>query len=275
VWLAARFVAPWLDVRRRARLSRWLSMRALAMIGVRLETCGDTTGDGAALLVANHVSWLDVQVLNALRPARFVAKAETRTWPICGGIAAGFDTMFLERGSLRDAARVKARIAEALAAGHSVAVFPEGSTTDGRTLGRFYAALFEAAIEAGVPVRPVAIRYPRADGRANLAPAFVDDMTFLESLVQVAREPDLRARVTMASPLATAGASRRELAARSRRFIAESLGLSAWGGPSEHVARLPPPGWRSDGRRARPLPRINWPQSGRRPPRPLVPPAVA
>jgi 1-acyl-sn-glycerol-3-phosphate acyltransferase len=276
VWLAARLVAPWLDASRRQRLAGWLSERLLTTIGVRLELQGEAPEDGPVLLVANHVSWIDVEVLNAARPARFVAKSETRRWPVCGGIAAGFDTFFLERGSLRDAARVKAHVAAALAAGQSVAVFPEGTTTDGRTVGRFYAALFEAAIEAGVPVQPVAIRYPRADDSANPAAAFVDDMSFVESLVRVAREPALTARLTFAPPLATDGVSRRDLAAQARRLIAEALGMSAPAAASEHVARLPPPAWRTTGRPNRPTRPISWPAVRRRPPRrPLAPPAAA
>ena len=186
VWIVARLVAPWIGQARRRRLVGRLSAHVLAVIGIRLEIHGAVPANGPVLVVANHVSWLDVQVLNAVRALRFVAKSETRGWPICGGIAAGFDTFFLERGNVRDAARVKARVASALRAGQSVAVFPEGTTTDGRSLGRFYAALFEAAIEAGVPVQPAALRYPRADGAANPAAAFIDDMTFLESLMNAA-----------------------------------------------------------------------------------------
>ena len=274
-WLAARLVAPWLDPIRRQQLAWWMSIRLLKMIGVRLELQGGTPAEGPALIVANHVSWIDVQVLNATRPARFVAKAETRRWPVCGGIARGFDTIFLERGNIRDAARVKARVARALAAGQTVAVFPEGTTTDGRTLGRFYAALFEAAIEAGVPVQPVAIRYPRGDGGANPAAAFVDDMTFLDSLLRVAREPALTARLTFAPPIVTRGTTRRDLAARARRLIADALGMPVLAAASEHVARLPPPAWRTPARPAEPTLPVGWPVTPRRPPRPIVPPAAA
>ena len=275
VWLAARLVAPWLGARRRQRLARRLSAWLLATIDVRLELRGEAPSSGPVLLVANHVSWIDVQLLNATCPARFVAKAETRRWPVCGGIAAGFDTFFLERGSLRDAARVKIRVARALAAGQSVAVFPEGTTTDGRTLGRFYAALFEAAIEAGVPVQPVAIRYPRTDGSANPAAAFVDEMTFVDSLLRVALEPTLAARLTFAPVIATAGASRRELAAHARRLIAGALGMPALAAASDHVARLPPAAWRRTPRRDRPARRPGWATRRRPPTMPVVPPAVA
>jgi len=276
VWLAARLIAPWLGASRRQRLAGWLSARLLATIDVRLALRGAPPSAGPTLLVANHVSWLDVQVLNAARPARFVAKSETRRWPVCGGIATGFGTFFLERGSPRDAARVKSEVARALAAGQSVAVFPEGTTTDGRTLGRFYAALFEAAIEARVPVQPVAIRYPRADGSPNPAAAFVDDMTFVDSLVQIAAEPAVAVELTLAPPIPTAGASRRVLAAAARRFIAEALGMPALAAASEHVARLPPVAWRRAARPDRSRRALSWSLRRPRPPRmPIVPPAAA
>jgi 1-acyl-sn-glycerol-3-phosphate acyltransferase len=267
VWIVARLIAPWLGAARRQRLVGRLSGGVLAVMGVRLETRG-AAATGPVLVVANHVSWLDVQVLNAVRSLRFVAKSETRRWPICGGIAAGFDTIFLERGNVRDAARVKARVASALAAGQSVAVFPEGTTTDGRSLGRFYAALFEAAIEAGVPVQPIALRYPRADGAANPAAAFVDDMTFLESLLLVAREPRLVARLTFAPAIDTSTRCRRRLAAQARRAIAEALDLPAVAAATEHVARFPPESWRTRPRRDRPAPPVSRPT---RPPRLPVP----
>ena len=268
VWIVARLIAPWIGAARRQRLVGRLSSGVLAVMGVRLETRGEAPATGPVLVVANHVSWLDVQVLNAVRSLRFVAKSETRRWPVCGGIAAGFDTIFLERGNVRDAARVKARVASALRAGQSVAVFPEGTTTDGRSLGRFYAALFEAAIEAGVPVQPIALRYPRADGAANPAAAFVDDMTFLESLLLVAREPRLVARVTFAPAIDTSARCRRRLAAEARRAIAEALDLPAVAAASEHVARFPPESWRTPSRRGRPTPPVSRPT---RPQPPRVP----
>lgn len=275
VWLVARLVAPCVGAERRRRLAMRMSGALLGTIGLRCDVRGEIPRR-PLLLVANHVSWLDVQLLNAIVPARFVAKAETRRWPVCGAIAAAFDTFFLERGSLRNTARVKARVASALAAGQSVAVFPEGTTTDGRSLARFYAALFQAAVDAGVPVQPVAIRYPRADDSANPAAAFVDDMSFVDSLMCIAREGALGARLTFAPPIASDGMSRRMLAATARRQIAEALGLPALAASAEHVVRLPPAAWRRPAAKTWRPGRISWPALRRRPPRmPLVPPAAA
>jgi 1-acyl-sn-glycerol-3-phosphate acyltransferase len=150
---------------------------------------------------------------------------ETRRWPIAGTVAAGFDAFFIVRGSPRDAARVKDRVAAALRAGERVAVFPEGTTSDGTRLRRFHAALFQAAVDACARVQPVAIRYPLPDGRPNPAAAFVDDMTFGVSVLRVARSRGLVAELTFGPPLPGRGTTRRELARRSRAFIAAVLGL--------------------------------------------------
>src|SRR5690349_11080739 len=122
LWTAARLVAPRLDDRDRLQLARRLARRTVATLGLDIAWGGVAVeATEPMLVVANHVSWLDVYVLNAVRPLRFVAKSETRTWPMIGTIAERFDSFFIVRGSYRDAARVKARVAEALRAGDSVA----------------------------------------------------------------------------------------------------------------------------------------------------------
>ncbi|HLK11426.1 MAG TPA: lysophospholipid acyltransferase family protein [Candidatus Binatia bacterium] len=233
VWLAAGLVAPRLSAAARRRLGRRLARRNLAALELRVRVRG-TPSPEPVLLVANHVSWLDVHALGAVVPARFVAKAETARWPIVGTIARRLDAFFIVRGSFRDAARVKARVAAALRAGERVAVFPEGTTTDGSRIGRFHGALLQAALDADVPVQPVAVRYRAADGTPGTAAAFVGDMTFAESLARVVRAPGLVAELWFGPPLAPAGCSRRELAAVARETIADVLGLPA-------AARAPQP----------------------------------
>jgi 1-acyl-sn-glycerol-3-phosphate acyltransferase len=239
VWFVARFVAPRLGPAARARVSRELSIRTLTRLGLAVHVRGARNVIRVpCLLVANHVSWLDVQVLNALVEARFVAKSETRRWPIVGGIARGFGTFFLCRASLRDAARAKDAVARALAGGETVAVFPEGTTTEGTSLRRFHPAFFQAAIDAGVGVQPIALRYRRPDGSTCREASFVGDMTFLESVSGVVREPALTVEVTVGGALAPHGRDRRELAAAAQRCIATALAL-----PPESVepSRAAPP----------------------------------
>ncbi len=179
----------------------------------------------AQLIVANHVSWLDMYALSAVAGARFVAKSEVRGWPFFGTIALRFDTLFIVRGSYRDAARMRTEVARALGEGARVVVFPEGTTTDGTTLGRFHPALFQSAIDARAPVQPVAIRYRDGRGDPSPAPVFVGDTTVLASVARVIREPALSVELTFGPALSPLGVTRKVLAERSRRWIGEQLGV--------------------------------------------------
>ncbi|MFC3348741.1 lysophospholipid acyltransferase family protein [Streptomyces echinoruber] len=164
---------------------RWC--RALVRaVGVRVRVSGAAASTGGLLLVANHISWLDVPLLAAVRPARMLAKSEIRDWPVAGRLAARAGTLFLHRDRLRTLPGTVARIADALRAGAAVAAFPEGSTWCGRAQGPFRRAVFQAALDAGAAVQPVRIRYRLADGTPATAPAFVGEDTFLASVWRVA-----------------------------------------------------------------------------------------
>jgi len=199
--------------------------RMLRAVAVDVEVLGaHPLVVGPAMLVANHVSWLDVQALGAIAGARFVAKSEVRGWPAVGDMAARLGTIFIVRGSRLDAWRVQKSLAKLLVNGERVVVFPEGTTTDGSRVATFYPALLQAAVDAAVPVQPVAVRYREADGSPSTAAAFVDDMTFGESLVRVIARPRLVAELTFGPPIYAGDRTRRELAARCRRFITQTLG---------------------------------------------------
>ncbi|MFJ4322858.1 lysophospholipid acyltransferase family protein [Streptomyces tricolor] len=175
-------------------VGRWC--RALVRAaGVRVRITGSAPPAGGLLLVANHVSWLDVPLLAAVRPARMLAKTEIRQWPVAGALAARGGALFIERDRLRALPGTVDRIAGALRAGAAVTVFPEGSTWCGRAHGRFRRAVFQAALDAGVPVQPVGLRYRRRDGGPGTAAAFVGEDTLLASLWRVARARDLVAEV--------------------------------------------------------------------------------
>ena len=233
VWLVAALIAPRLAAARRSRLATRCAVWTLAVLRVRPCVRGARPlRDGPVLLVANHVSWLDIYALNAaLGGARYVAKREVAHWPIAGRIARGFGTFFHVRGNVRDAARMKDAVAAALRAGERVVVFPEGTTTEGDAVGRFHAAFLQAAVDSGVPVQPVAIRYPGADGAPDPAAAFVGDMTFLASLLRVLRRPRLDARLTFGPVIRSTGRTRRDLAAVSHAFVALALAGGRRGAP--------------------------------------------
>ncbi|MEU0254541.1 lysophospholipid acyltransferase family protein [Streptomyces sp. NPDC006184] len=163
--------------------------------GVRVGITGAAPPAGGLLLVANHVSWLDIPLLTAVRPARMLAKSEIRRWPVAGALAGRGGALFIERDRLRALPETVDRISGALRTGAAVTAFPEGSTWCGRAHGRFHRAVFQAALDAGVPVQPVRLRYRQRDGGSGTAAAFVGEDTFLASLWRVARTRGLVAEV--------------------------------------------------------------------------------
>ncbi|MFR9799675.1 lysophospholipid acyltransferase family protein [Streptomyces sp. MS06] len=202
---------------------RWIVRAA----GVRLRVSGPgAPAEGGLLLVANHVSWLDVPLLAAVRPARMLAKSEIRGWPVAGWMAARGGALFIDRSRLRALPATVAGIAEVLRTGQAVAVFPEGSTWCGRAQGPFRPAAFQAALDAGVPVQPVSIRYRLADGSAGTAASFVGEDSLFTSVWRVVSarglvaeasllraippgsRPDRRALARAAQPPAPEGAHR-------------------------------------------------------------------
>lgn len=172
------------------------------------------------MLVANHISWVDIFVINAVAPAAFVSKAEVRNWPLIGWLAARNDTIFLRRGSRGHARIINAETAARLDAGRNVAIFPEGTTTDGSRVLNFHAALLQPAIASGHSVQPLALVYLDDQGRASRAPAYDGDITLGQCLASIIAERELVACVRAAVPLPTAdGVERRQLASVARAAI--------------------------------------------------------
>lgn len=239
------FVYPCSASSRRLALKQSWSQRLLDILGVRVDVAPGEIVAGS-LVVANHISWLDVFVLNAARPLAFVAKSEVREWPLIGWLAARTDTVFLRRGSRGHARLVNAEIGALFAAGKAVAVFPEGTTTDGSRLLGFHAALLQAAIESGRPIQPVALVYAAADGTRSQAPAYVGDTSLLASLNAILAAPGIVARLSILPALPPGAGGRRELAGAARAAIALSLGLPSGHRPPGTVAD-PPGEARSDG----------------------------
>lgn len=209
----------------RQRLKQRWSRKLLTILGIRLRVSGDL--QPGALLVANHVSWIDIFVINAATPTAFVSKAEVRGWPAIGWLAEKTDTLFIERGRRQHVQHIAHAMAERLAAGQSVAFFPEGTTTDGTTLLPFHAGLFQPAIAAGVPVQPVVVRYATRDGRHSTAPAYAGDTSFVECLWATVTSRGLVAELDGLAALPTAGGERRELARRAETAIRERLGSAS------------------------------------------------
>ncbi|WP_440467281.1 lysophospholipid acyltransferase family protein [Pseudomonas sp. YH-1] len=157
----------------RQRLTRWYLARLSGALPFELRVHGELPGQ-PMLWVSNHVSWVDIPLLGGLLPLTFLSKAEVRQWPVAGWLAEKAGTLFIRRGS-GDSRMINAQLATHLSRGRSLLVFPEGTTTDGQGLRTFHGRLMASAIEAGVPVQPVALRYRRNGQACELAPFIGDD----------------------------------------------------------------------------------------------------
>jgi 1-acyl-sn-glycerol-3-phosphate acyltransferase len=219
---------------------QWWSAKLVRLCGVALRVEGEapTQAERAAMIAANHVSWLDIFALSAAWPTRFVAKSEIRDWPGAGWIAERAGTLFIRRERKRDVARIHEQIHEVLAQGDCVGLFPEGTTSEGDTLLKFHASLFEPAIANGARVHPVAIRYQHADGRLATEMAYVGELSFMESMSRVLSQRGVVACVAFGEPVhCDRVADRRDAANLTRTRIATLLRL-----PVEDS----PPGTRDD-----------------------------
>jgi 1-acyl-sn-glycerol-3-phosphate acyltransferase len=223
--LILRFVYPRVAPERHRALMRWWSAKLLRILNIEALVGGEPPPGAAAMIVANHVSWIDIFLIASVRPTRFIAKSEIRGWPIAGWIADRAGTLFIRRDQLRDMARIDARVREMLVQGDCVGLFPEGITTEGDELRKFHSSLFEPAVANGARVHAAAIRYEHLDGSLCRQMSFIGERTFMESMGLIVRQKAVRARITFAPPIETVGASRRDIAAAVEDRIASLLGL--------------------------------------------------
>jgi 1-acyl-sn-glycerol-3-phosphate acyltransferase len=195
----------------------------LSMLGVDLLHGNGHAGPEGDMLVANHISWLDIFVINAVAPSSFVSKDDVKSWPVLGWLSERADTIFLERGSRRAAHRMGEQLQECLRQGQRVALFPEGTTSDGSHVLPFHGALMQPAVDAGCTVQPLVLRYLDGAGGVSRAPAYVGDKTLWQTLHAIAAAPSLSAVPHFLPPVSTAGTDRRHLAATLHRHISHAL----------------------------------------------------
>lgn len=226
--LLVRIAFPWLTRPARERCIGHWSRRMFDALGMQVEQQG-ALHESAPLIVANHVSWLDIMALHATCPqARFVAMAELRQWGSVARLVDGARTIYLQRRRLRDLHRVVHEAAAALRDGDCVAVFPEGVVSEGHGLLPFHGNLLQSAIDAGVAVQAVALRYADAAHAVSDAVRFTGGITLAQSLWRIACAEGLVLQVCVLPPRPTAGARRRELAAQLRADVGMALATPPW-----------------------------------------------
>ncbi len=205
------------------RAFRWWSDVAMAILGIRLKVEG-TPPEEAVLVAANHVSYLDILALASLGPGQFIAKKEMQSWPFFGLLADWLGSLFIDRQDARASQRILRQAADVLREGRIVVVFPEGTTSDGNSVGEFYAAPFEAAVSSGVPVLPVALRYEDLlhPGEADRTCPFIGEDSLAGHLWRLMAAAPLTLRVHFL-PLLSPEAGRRQLACDSHRLVEDAL----------------------------------------------------
>lgn len=191
---------------------RWCE-RMCELVNIRVRQQGELA-DGAVLIACNHISWLEIPVLARLWPLAFLSKSEVAGWPLIGKVATGLGTLYIGRGNgSGDAISV---MGERLREGGKVLFFPEGTTGRGAQLLPLRPRLFQAAVDAGVPVQPLVVRYFDADGQPSRLAPFVDDQPLLAHVWNLCASGPIEARVWVGEPIASAGLGRTELARRCR-----------------------------------------------------------
>ena len=210
-----------------------------AALAIRLDVQGSFR-PGAKLIVANHISWLDIMAVHAVCPqARFVSKADVQAWPLIGRLVGAAGTLYIVREKARDALRVVHQMADALASGDTVAVFPEGTTGAGHELLPFHANLLQAAIATEVPVQPVALRY--ADDLHDVSPAadYTGTISLARILWMLAAAQGLTVRLDVLPAEGVRHADRRALASHLRQQISGALDGGGAAAVTEASSALP------------------------------------
>ena len=223
------FTFPALPERRRLALVRWWAKRILRIFSIRLHVQHpERLPPGGALLVMNHISWIDIYVLQAFQPAYFIAKADIASWPLIGYLCARAGTVFIERGKRHAVRAVNERVKHLLQQGAQVACFPEGTTTNGSYLLPFHANLLQAPLDVQAPLVPIALRYFDSAGKLAQAVDYSGNITLRQSMWAIwraARLGGITAQLEVLPPCASVGA-RHELAQAAQQAIAQATGLT-------------------------------------------------
>lgn len=219
--------------RRNALKRRW-SRQLLSLLKIEsISDAGDLAAIDRGLLVANHISFIDVFAINALLPCGFIAKSEVAAWPLIGWLSRHNDTVFIERGKRKAAELTRQKILAMLTAGKRLVVFPEGTTTTGGEVLPFHGALFQGAIDAAAPVHCLVVEYFDAQGDPSAAAAYVGDLSILDCLTRILDGDGIRVRVRLATSFTPPLPDRRHLAHRAHQAVSAALREAKPKGPPQ------------------------------------------
>ena len=187
-------------------------------------TSGVNAGGCGYMVCSNHISFVDIFVLDAVLPCRFVAKKEIASWPVFGAIAKGVDTLFIDRSRKRAVLEIAELMAQSIAEGRNVLFFPEGTTGQGEKLLPFYANLFQAAAQSQARILPVTIRYTCGSSVSTI-PSYAGKISLFTVLKRIVFTPGLGVEVTVLDPVESKGKDRQQLCRELSALMSASLGV--------------------------------------------------
>lgn len=211
------------ELRVRPNVIAWWHGRLMRILNFQIVSTGQVPA-GPALLISNHVSWVDIPLLGYSASARFLSKDDVREWPVIGWLASSTGTLFIKRGGGQTEA-VTAAINEQLQSGKILTLFPEGTTTDGKDVRPFFPRLFAVVVDTEIPVVPVTIRY-HIDGAHDPVAPFIGEQSLGENLLNLLGRKVNQVHLHFAEPLGHQdGEGRKALAERARNAIVNSLNM--------------------------------------------------
>ena len=222
----AAFVWPFIGKQGKLDFAKWWCRLLLHCFNIQVIAHGAPPNSAhSTMFVANHVSWADIHALNSIISLRFIAKLEIKNWPVFGYLVKKSGTIFIDRATRKDAARIVSVASEALNIGGNIGFFPEGATTDGTHLLPFKSSILQAAISVNATIWPVAIRYLNTDGNINRAMAYTGNMTLGESMINVLKQKNPTVELRFLLPITTLGVNRQAASAAVFTAISNALNL--------------------------------------------------
>lgn len=174
------------------------------------------------LITSNHISWLDILVINSISPLYFVSKDEVKSWPIINIIAIAANTIFINRSSKASIKKINPMIKDYLEK-KSVCIFPEGTSSDGRDVLPFKSNLLQSAIDAKCSVLPISIQYFR-NQKISTDPAFYADISLIQSLINTIKTKKINVKVYVMHPV-SGFTNRKNLAHTLYKMTKDSIKL--------------------------------------------------
>jgi len=207
-----------------ARITRHWHRQVCRVFNIDIKVTGSLPKE-PMLIVANHISWLDITTTGTVISARYLSKYEVVGWPVIGWLAKKAGTLFIKKGTKASTTQSLEQMTDALNSGDHVVLFPEGKTTDGEKVRKFHARLFQCAVDSEKKIQPVVIRYPHETGVHPKAP-FIDDITLYESAIGLLGEPHLKVELHFLEPVTSENKTRSELAKECETLIQSALCLT-------------------------------------------------